>query len=334
MPNVLHPDLSKPDLEELKQEVGFQLENDVSNRDYWKAVNTIVSDRLKHLSITISNIHSGILSEIETMLSDKSYMELCELGDAVKVQACCCCVISHVKLADPTLIDPEYWSLMSARIDVYKAKTMVVECHQKSLATLKQYLEKHPKPVVQPSTAPALNIKPKRKEVFPPTEETLMMFDDPVVYFDDDAEDIEIELFEEDFGEDNVVPWRQDIVGGNYKPLKPTFANRVIVGFEWHTYNKTHYDVDNPPPRIVQGYKFNIFYPDLIDKTNTPSYKVTQTREESMANVTTLVFHGGPPYEDLAFRIVDREWDIGRGVCCLECSFHHQASRQRLREVY
>jgi Cactus-binding C-terminus of cactin protein len=24
--------------------------------------------------------------------------------------------------------------------------------------------------------------------------------------------------------------------------------------------------MDNPPPKVVQGYKFNIFYPDLIDK--------------------------------------------------------------------
>jgi hypothetical protein len=22
--------------------------------------------------------------------------------------------------------------------------------------------------------------------------------------------------------------------------------------------------VDNPPPKVVQGYKFNIFYPDLM----------------------------------------------------------------------
>jgi len=32
-------------------------------------------------------------------------------------------------------------------------------------------------------------------------------------------------------------------------------------------YNRTHYDHDNPPPKTVQGYKFNVFYPDLIDKT-------------------------------------------------------------------
>ena len=29
-----------------------------------------------------------------------------------------------------------------------------------------------------------------------------------------------------------------------------------------------------PPTRSLQGYKFNIFYPDLIDKTKAPTYKV------------------------------------------------------------
>ena len=37
-------------------------------------------------------------------------------------------------------------------------------------------------------------------------------------------------------------------------------------GYEWNKYNQTHYDSDNPPPKVVQGYKFNLFYPDLIDK--------------------------------------------------------------------
>lgn len=47
---------------------------------------------------------------------------------------------------------------------------------------------------------------------------------------------------------------------------------RVHTGFEWNKYNQTHYDMDNPPPKIVQGYKFNIFYPDLINKGSTPQY--------------------------------------------------------------
>merc|ERR1712032_1115982 len=43
-----------------------------------------------------------------------------------------------------------------------------------------------------------------------------------------------------------------------YRPRKPRFFNRVKTGYEWNKYNQTHYDHDNPPPKIVQGYKFNI----------------------------------------------------------------------------
>jgi hypothetical protein len=53
---------------------------------------------------------------------------------------------------------------------------------------------------------------------------------------------------------------------------------RVHTGFEWNKYNQTHYDMDNPPPKIVQGYKFNIFYPDLIDKNTTPEYFLVSCR--------------------------------------------------------
>ena len=35
-----------------------------------------------------------------------------------------------------------------------------------------------------------------------------------------------------------------------------------------------HYDHDNPPPKIVQGYKFNVFYPDLIDPSKTPEFEM------------------------------------------------------------
>merc|ERR1719374_462144 len=62
-----------------------------------------------------------------------------------------------------------------------------------------------------------------------------------------------------------------------YKPRKPRFFNRVKTGFEWNKYNQTHYDFDNPPPKIVQGYKFNIFYPDLIEKSSTPQFKLIPT---------------------------------------------------------
>lgn len=105
-----------------------------------------------------------------------------------------------------------------------------------------------------------------------------------------------------------------------YRPRKPRYFNRVHTGFEWNKYNQTHYDMDNPPPKIVQGYKFNIFYPDLIKKNNTPQYFLTACNDNK--DFAILRFHAGPPYEDIAFKIVNREWEFSykRGF---RCQFHN-----------
>ncbi|KAE9453659.1 hypothetical protein C3L33_14449, partial [Rhododendron williamsianum] len=66
-----------------------------------------------------------------------------------------------------------------------------------------------------------------------------------------------------------VYSWRDE-----YCPRKPKYSNRVHTGYEWNKYNRTHYDHDNPPPKAVQGYKFNIFYPDLADKTKACPQKL------------------------------------------------------------
>ncbi|XP_078485183.1 splicing factor Cactin [Ciona intestinalis] len=91
-----------------------------------------------------------------------------------------------------------------------------------------------------------------------------------------------------------------------YRPRKPRFFNRVHTGFEWNKYNQTHYDFDNPPPKVVQGYKFNIFYPDLIEKHVPPTYTITPDGDTDFA---VLKFSAGPPYQDIAFKIVNREWE-------------------------
>jgi len=133
-----------------------------------------------------------------------------------------------------------------------------------------------------------------------------------------------------------------------------SFTLRVHTGFEWNKYNQTHYDMDNPPPKIVQGYKFNIFYPDLINKGSTPQYFLVifknsditimsqaywfciyvpmyifysnivsfQTACGDNPEFAVLRFHAGPPYEDIAFKIVNREWEYSykRGF---RCQFHN-----------
>ncbi|EXJ83304.1 hypothetical protein A1O1_06923 [Capronia coronata CBS 617.96] len=129
---------------------------------------------------------------------------------------------------------------------------------------------------------------------------------------------------------------------GKYRPRKPKYFNRVQMGYEWNKYNQTHYDHDNPPPKVVQGYKFHIFYPDLIDPTKAPTYKIIreggrkkgQTMAPAGEEDTCIIrFMAGPPYEDIAFRIVDRDWDYSakhdrgfkstfeRGILTLHFSF-------------
>ncbi|KAM7255233.1 hypothetical protein ACFE04_020474 [Oxalis oulophora] len=88
---------------------------------------------------------------------------------------------------------------------------------------------------------------------------------------------------------------------------KPKYSNRVHTGYEWNKYNHTHYDHDNPPPKFVQGYKFNIFYPDLVDKIKPPTYAIENDDDD--VETCIIRFHAGPPYQDIAFRIVNKEWD-------------------------
>jgi len=80
--------------------------------------------------------------------------------------------------------------------------------------------------------------------------------------------DEEEELFnlEENIANPTTYNWED-----KYRPRKPRYFNRVHTGYEWNKYNQTHYEyvlpplyrfpshpvhsTDNPPPKVVQGYK-------------------------------------------------------------------------------
>ena len=118
--------------------------------------------------------------------------------------------------------------------------------------------------------------------------------------------------------EEDVTTSTQPEWANKYRPRKPRSLNRVQMGYEWNKYNQTHYDNENPPPKVVQGYKFNIFYPDLVDKNKAPTYRIEREggrrkgeywAERGADDYCTIRFIAGAPYADLAFRIVDRQWD-------------------------
>lgn len=154
-------------------------------------------------------------------------------------------------------------------------------------------------------------LEPNAKRLRIDTDEASSSFDREVAR--GLSENEEIFTTEEPVTTKNLTSWSHQ-----YPPRKPKYFNRVLRGYEWNKYNQTHYDHDNPPPRVVQGYKFNVFFPDLVDKTRAPTYRIErengrkrgQTFAPAGEDDTCLIrFTAGPPYEDVAFRIVDREWD-------------------------
>ncbi|AOW01480.1 cactus-binding C-terminus of cactin protein-domain-containing protein [Yarrowia lipolytica] len=110
------------------------------------------------------------------------------------------------------------------------------------------------------------------------------------------------------------------------KKTRPRFHNRVVLGFDWNKYNQTHYDSNNLPPKTVQGYKFNIFYPELPEG-KTPSYQVIKMKNEDITKqreTCLLKFTAPAPYADLTFRVVDRTWDYAaRGDGKYNSSYHN-----------
>jgi len=100
---------------------------------------------------------------------------------------------------------------------------------------------------------------------------------------------------------------------------RPKFFNRVHTGYEWNKFNQTHYDSDNTPPKVVFGYKFNIFYPDIICDSKTPSYSVERDNESRDSSTCIIRFSAILPYKDIAFRIVNKQWEMSRkkGFACI-----------------
>ncbi|KAL6494231.1 hypothetical protein OROGR_031031 [Orobanche gracilis] len=110
------------------------------------------------------------------------------------------------------------------------------------------------------------------------------------------------------FGSNDEINLDSRCTGGmtSIVPESQSIFNRVHTGYEWNKYNQTHYDHDNPPPKIVQGYKFNIFYPDLVDKSKAPMCTI---EKDGDSGETCII---------RAFRIVNKEWEYShkKGFKC------------------
>ncbi|KAG0437445.1 hypothetical protein HPB47_017448, partial [Ixodes persulcatus] len=241
-----------------------------------------------------------------------------------------------------------YWETLLSRLKAYMARARLRERHQENLRRKLFQLKQEPgeasevkeEPSERPASSAASTAEGEEEEEESKEGEAEepAVVNDPIAKSEEDYrsggyspvlvrnEDLEpgTILIDTVDDEQRLEFARQQLMGtgsrvqdktylwsDKYRPRKPRYFNRV------HT---THYDMDNPPPKIVQGYKFNIFYPDLIDKNRTPEYFLTPI--DGNKDFSILRFHAGPPYEDIAFKIVNREWEYSykRGF---RCQFHN-----------
>lgn len=339
-PQAVLESLDIAQLNELDEDIRsyHTLEANPTNKEYWTALVALVADRRQKLkpSGPEGRALATVASDVDNILSPKSLEQLEALEKQIRA-----------KLTSDGPIDTDYWEELLKSLLVYKAKAKL----KRVCATIKdarveilktrnpqkaKELEESeglggtvpasfvpgppkaaprpaaPGPSTQNSSAPppgTARFASTGNEDF--SHATKALYDREVAR--GVGEDEEIFAAEEAVASGTAPLWAD-----KYRPRKPRYFNRVQMGYEWNKYNQTHYDHDNPPPKVVQGYRFNIFYPDLIDKTKAPTFKIVREhgrkRGESFAPAgkedTCLIrFIAGPPYEDIAFRIVDREWD-------------------------
>ncbi|KAB5578773.1 mid region of cactin-domain-containing protein [Coniochaeta sp. 2T2.1] len=344
-PDDIIGNLNEAQLKELDDDIkSYQvLESNTTNKEYWKSLLALSGDRRQKLNPRgpEGRAVNSVASDIDKILEPKTYEQLEALEKQIRA-----------KLRSDEPIDTDYWEELLKSLLVWKAKAKLKKIYQsindarlqllrqqnpelaeqaaadaqwapKSAMAASSSGDKAPAAssvvVKQPSstalatssnTAPAnTRFAPTATEDF--SQSTKALYEREVARGIGENE----EIFAAEEADPNAAKpkWAD-----KYRPRKPRYFNRVQMGYEWNKYNQTHYDHDNPPPKVVQGYKFNIFYPDLIDKTKAPTYKIIREhgrrRGETFAPAgeedTCLIrFIAGPPYEDIAFRIVDREWD-------------------------
>jgi len=265
------------------------LKNDPLHADYWKALLMVTDHEIQLAKTDDKSINKEILKEIKSILKGKSLQELEALETSIRQKV----------ESQSDNIDVDYWDRLLLLLSVKKSKIQSKEFFMNVKSALEQKNELKTPPesmgtVVATSTSTLYQRETEKK-----------------------MESGE-EAYNADIPMQKAYPW-QDL----YQPRKPNFFNRVIKGYDWNRYNQTHFTTEEPPPPTIRGYRFNIFYPDLIDPNAIPSYTL---HAADSPDDMIIVFHASPPYEDIAFKIHNGDWDYSR-KSGFRCSFENGVLR-------
>ncbi|GMH69369.1 hypothetical protein TL16_g08995 [Triparma laevis f. inornata] len=263
--------------QELEKEVAGSSSSSLLSR-YWDALSFVCSDEIAWINGGGSGgNYEKVSADIAKMFSGQSTKAL----ENMKAE-----IVPKIH-AGAVTGDASYWQNVLTQLRVHLAKEVLTEIHNEMLVRQLAKLESKAQKIRESGVEPE-----KEENPYQEAEKEGA-----------DGGDGEDELGEED--EVDVAGGKPQKWASKYNARKPRYFNRVKTGWDWNKYNQTHYDHDNPPPKVVQGYKFSIFYPDLIDKSSTPQFFIEQADSSEFC---ILRFHAGPPYEDLAFKILNKEW--------------------------
>ncbi|KAL7430396.1 hypothetical protein ACHAXH_002205 [Discostella pseudostelligera] len=287
---------------------------------YWDALHTVTLDEIQYLKTGgTSGGHASLVGDIRNMFTGQSVEALLQMKDEIerKLRG----GGDAPRFDEDGVIDTEYWTTVLDQLKVHMAKIELSEIHSKMLVRQLEKLEVKREELRKKSLSggaatneSAEDAKEEASSKYVNVAASAMPLPQGV---EPDFGNLEEELGLNDEFDLHIYDAAEGGVGGGggyawqdkYRPRKPRYFNRVKTGYDWNAYNKTHYDHDNPPPKIVQGYKFNVFYPDLIDKTKTPQYLLEKADTDEFC---ILRFSAGPPYEDIAFKIINRQWNKSR----------------------
>ena len=258
---------------------------------YWDALAIVVDDEIKLLKSGGENgTHAKIAEDVQKIFLGQSEADLKKMKTEVE---------NKLGTNAQVDFDRNYWLSVGEQLDVFLCKSFLSEEHSKMLVRQLERLEKRREELARARDSGMSADEQAEESEDVKVEESL----DPLQFPDGDLEE-ELGLSSEIDLASKSYSWQD-----KYRPRKPRYFNRIKNGWDWNTYNKTHYEKDNPPPKIVQGYKFNIFYTDLIDPTKTPTF----TLEPADSNEFCIIrFKASAPYEDIAFKIINREWNKSR----------------------
>lgn len=288
---------------------------------YWDALHTVTLDEIQFLKTGgDGGGHASLVGDIRGMFKGQSMDALVEMkadidqklrggGDGGGSA-------SAARFDDNGVVDSDYWQTVLDQLKVHLAKMELSEIHSKMLVRQLEKLETKREELHKKAMSGEVTADGEAKETAASKDGNVAASAMPLPQgvepdfgnLEEELglnDEIDLQITNPDGSKQQLVYAWQD----KYRPRKPRYFNRVKTGYDWNAYNKTHYDHDNPPPKTVQGYKFNIFYPDLIDKTTTPQYFLERADTEDFC---ILRFSAGPPYEDVAFKIINRQWNKSR----------------------